>query len=75
MQIYEIRYSKSNIDVRRLEQCLAYVGAPLPQPLPAGSVQTYSSGLPMATHYFALKVGDEVPNWSGISFHISHHAL
>jgi hypothetical protein len=41
----------------------------LPPPANAGTRETYvMSGLPTGTtYYFVLRVGDEVPNWSGFS--------
>ena|GEM_PF-1770156 len=40
-----------------------------PSPLPAGTVQTYVLGnlTPDTDYWVALRAGDEVPNWSGLS--------
>ncbi|MDD5688217.1 MAG: discoidin domain-containing protein [Elusimicrobia bacterium] len=67
--VYDIRYAtfgitSSNWDLAGVTQCSGE-----PTPLVAGNNQSYtvnglSSGI---TYYFAMKVGDEVSNWSGIS--------
>jgi hypothetical protein len=66
--VYDIRYSTSNIsseaDWINASQA---TGEPVPQP--AGTEETFTvTGLQSnTTYYFAIKVADEVPNWSGIS--------
>ncbi|MDD5688594.1 MAG: glycosyl hydrolase [Elusimicrobia bacterium] len=67
--VYDIRYatysiSSSNWDSAGVTQCS---GVPTPQI--SGTLQSYivqglSAGI---TYFFAMKVGDEVPNWSGVS--------
>ncbi len=66
--IYDIRYSTSPItDSTTWANASQCTGEPIPQI--AGSTDSFTvSGLSSNTPYhFALKTGDEVPNWSGLS--------
>jgi hypothetical protein len=64
---YDLRYSTSNIDNSNWASATQVSGEPAP--LPAGSQQTFTvTGLqPGTRYYFAIKTGDEVPNWSSLS--------
>ncbi len=64
---YDIRYSTSTITDANWPSATQVTGEPTP--LAAGSAQTYTvTGLQSATrYYFAIKTGDEVPNWSPLS--------
>ena len=65
---YSIRYSASPItDGASFAAAAALTG--LPAPKAAGSAETFTvTGLqPATTYYFAMKVADEVPDWSGLS--------
>lgn len=64
---YDLRYSTSTITPANWDAATQATGEPDPQP--AGSEETFTvEGLdPETTYYFALKVADEVPNWSGLS--------
>ncbi len=74
---YDIRYSKSPIYISgdpvatatNWNNAWEAVGTPFPQPMVSGTVQTYDvAGLsPLTQYYFAIRVADEVPNWSGVS--------
>ncbi|MDD5687532.1 MAG: discoidin domain-containing protein [Elusimicrobia bacterium] len=65
--VYDIRYSNVNITDSNWATATQCSGEPTP--LVAGSNQSYTvQGLSAGiTYYFGMKVGDEVPNWSGIS--------
>ncbi|MDD5688216.1 MAG: discoidin domain-containing protein [Elusimicrobia bacterium] len=65
--VYDIRYA--NVSINESNWATATQCSGVPAPLVAGTNQSYtvqglSSGI---TYYFAMKVGDEVSNWSGIS--------
>ncbi|MDD5688208.1 MAG: DUF2961 domain-containing protein [Elusimicrobia bacterium] len=64
---YDIRYSAISIDSSNWDSATQCNNEPIPQI--AGTNQTYTvQGLNASTiYYFAMKVRDEVPNWSGIS--------
>ena len=65
--IYDIRYSLSVITDANWASATKVTGIPAPKP--AGSAESYVvTGLtPNTAYYFALKTGDEVPNWSVLS--------
>ncbi len=73
--VYELRYSTTGIvgaDTVGWWASATRAGVLpplLPTPATSGTSQTYlMSGLASAsTYYFVLRVGDEVPNWSGFS--------
>ena len=62
-----IRYSTSPISDATFAAAAALTG--LPTPKASGSAETFTvTGLqPGTTYYFAMKVADEVPNWSALS--------
>ncbi len=65
---YEIRYSTTG-PINDTNWATATIFTQSWIPLPAGNTETYDvTGLTASTQYwFAIKVGDEVPNWSGVS--------
>ncbi|HUW85235.1 MAG TPA: DNRLRE domain-containing protein, partial [Phycisphaerae bacterium] len=65
--VYDVRYSTSPIDAGNFGSATQCTGEPTPQA--AGNSESFIvTGLnPQTQYWFALKVGDEVPNWSGIS--------
>ncbi len=64
---YDIRYSTSSITDANWSSAAQLSGEPSPQ-VAGSSEQLVVSGLnPSTTYYFALKIADEVPNWSGLS--------
>ncbi len=65
--IYDIRYSLSVITDANWAGATKVTGIPAPKP--AGSAESFVvTGLtPNTAYYFALKTGDEVPNWSVLS--------
>ncbi|MBU0982865.1 MAG: fibronectin type III domain-containing protein, partial [candidate division Zixibacteria bacterium] len=64
---YDIRYSTSTITDANWNSATQVTGEPTPQI--AGSAESMDvTGLdPATTYYFAIKAGDEVPNWSILS--------
>ncbi|MBK8231056.1 MAG: fibronectin type III domain-containing protein [Candidatus Eisenbacteria bacterium] len=64
---YDLRYSTSSITSGNWANATKATGEPTPG-LPGTAESFVLSGLsPNQTYYLALKVGDEVPNWSGLS--------
>jgi hypothetical protein len=64
---YDIRYSLSTITELTWSSSVRCLNEPVPQA--AGSIEHYQvTGLTSnTTYYFALKVADDVPSWSGLS--------
>jgi hypothetical protein len=64
---YDIRYATVLITEANWVQATPVTAVPAPQP--AGSSESFTvTGLqPATTYYFAMRVGDEVPNWSPLS--------
>ncbi len=64
---YDLRYSTALITDGNWGSATKVPG--LPAPKPSGQPETFTvTGLnPATTYYFALKVADEVPNWSALS--------
>jgi phosphodiesterase/alkaline phosphatase D-like protein len=64
---YDIRYSLSTITAANWASATKVAGIPAPKV--AGSAESFDvTGLAVNTsYYFALKAGDEVPNWSALS--------
>ena len=64
---YDLRYSTPAINASNFASATQVTGEPMPHAagtLESMTVRGLSSG---TTYYFALKVADEVPNWSGLS--------
>jgi len=72
---YDLRYSTTAITSTNFSAATRFTGTPTPTA--SGTRQTVTvTGLnPNTTYYFAIKTGDEVPNWSGISNVISRATL
>jgi len=64
---YDLRFSLSPIDANTWGAASRVSG--VPAPAPAGQPESFNvDGLdPGTTYYFAMKVADEVPNWSALS--------
>lgn len=64
---YDLRYSTAPITAANFASATRALGTPAPAV--AGTRQTFVVGnlSPNTTYWFALKTGDEVPNWSGLS--------
>ena len=65
--VCDLRYFDSPITDANWDICTPVSGVPVPET--SGTVQgMWVEGLvPAGIYYFACKVGDEVPNWSGLS--------
>jgi hypothetical protein len=65
--VYDVRYSLSTITAANWGSATQVSGETAPKV--AGSAETFDViGLtPNSTYYFALKAGDEIPNWSALS--------
>jgi hypothetical protein len=64
---YDIRYSTSAITGANWGSATQVLGETIPKTSGQGEFHTVSGLTPGATYYFAIKVGDEVPNWSPLS--------
>jgi hypothetical protein len=65
---YDIRVSNSLITESNWDQATQLTGEPDPQI--AGTAESWVATVPLepdTDYYFALKVADEIPNWSGLS--------
>ena len=64
---FDLRYSTSPITAANFASATRWNSTPVP--LASGSTQNETvTGLsPSTTYYFAIKAGDEVPNWAAIS--------
>ena len=72
---YDIRYSTSPITVANFQSATRWSGIKLPA-LP-GTIEnlTVAGLMPSTQYWFAIKTGDEVPNWSAISNVITRTTL
>ena len=72
---FDLRYSTSAITASNFASATRWTGTPTPA-APGTRQSANVTGLsPNTTYYFAIKTGDEVPNWSGISNVISRTTL
>ena len=64
---YDLRYAQTAVTEANWDQATQATGEPAPDS--SGQAQDFTvDGLaPGTTYFFVLKVGDEVPNWSGLS--------
>lgn len=72
---YDLRYALEPITGETWGSATKVTGEPIPrQP---GGRESFSVGAlePLTTYYFAIKVADEVPNWSGLSNIVSQTTL
>ena len=72
---YDLRYSISPITATNFASASRFTGTPNPSPSGTTEHVTVTGLASATTYYFALKTGDEVPNWSGISNVISRATL
>lgn len=72
---FDLRYSTTAITAANFAAATRWTA--MPTPAASGTQQTVTvTGLTPSTQYwFALKVGDDVPNWSGVSNIISRTTL
>ena len=72
---FDLRYSTSVITAANFGVATRWNGTPTPA-APGTRQSANVTGLqPNTTYYFAIKTGDEVPNWAGISNIISRATL
>jgi hypothetical protein len=64
---YDIRYSTMPINSLNWNNAMQAVGEPYPQPAGSQESFTLENLIPDTRYYIAVKVADEVPNWSGMS--------
>ncbi len=64
---YDFRYATVMITEENWQVIAEMAGEPPPRAAGEPESLTIEGLLPGTTYYFALKVGDEVPNWSGLS--------
>jgi len=73
--LYDIRYSTSLITDLNWDAATQATGEQAPSAAGVGEVFTISGLTEGTTYYFAIKVADEVPNWSGLSNVLSASTL
>jgi len=64
---YDLRYHTAPIDGVSWSEATPVAGVPAPQAPGSGETFTVTGLDPNTAYWFALKVGDEVPNWSDLS--------
>jgi hypothetical protein len=65
--VYDIRYSLQPITDLNWNSATSLEDEPVPQAAGAAESFTVTGLNPGTLYYFAMKAGDEVPNWSGLS--------
>ena len=72
---FDLRYSTATISASNFASATRWTGTPTPG-APGTRQSTTVTGLqPSTTYWFAIKTGDEVPNWSAMSNVISRTTL
>lgn len=64
---YDVRYSTSPIDSTNFSLCERILDTPCPKSAGSREVFIVDGLQPNTEYWFAIRVGDEVPNWSGIT--------
>jgi chitodextrinase len=64
---FDLRYSTSAITAGNFASATRWSGTPAPGTAGTRQSTTVTGLQPLTTYWFAIKTGDEVPNWSGIS--------
>jgi len=64
---YDVRYSTSAIDAPNWASATQATGEPTPSVAGSGESFTVTGLSATTTYYFAIKTGDEIPNWSNVS--------
>ena len=72
---FDLRYSTSAITAANFASATRWNGTPTPTASGTTQSTTVTGLVPNTTYWFAIKTGDEVPNWSGISNIISRATL
>jgi len=73
--VYDVRYSTSAINAGNFNSANVYPQTIIPAAEGDPEELTVDGLLPSTTYYFAVKAGDEVPNWSAISNVVSKATL
>jgi chitodextrinase len=72
---FDLRYSTAQITAGNFASATRWSAMPAPAAPGTGQSVTVTGLVPNTTYYFAMKTGDEVPNWAGISNVISRTTL
>jgi len=72
---FDLRYSTVNITTANFASATRWTGTPAPGAPGTRQTTTVTGLQPNTTYWFAMKVGDEVPNWSAMSNVISRTTL
>jgi chitodextrinase len=72
---FDLRYSTAAITAGNFGSATRWNGTPVPGPSGTRQSTTVTGLLPNTTYWFAIKTGDDVPNWSGLSNVISRATL
>ena len=72
---FDLRYSTSAITASNFASATRWNGTPVPGTSGTRQSTTVTGLVPNTTYWFAIKTGDEVPNWSGISNILSRATL
>lgn len=72
---FDLRYSTSPITGANFAAASRYTGTPTPAAPGTRQSATVTGLTPNTTYFFAIKTGDEIPNWSGVSNVISRTTL
>lgn len=72
---FDLRYSTAAITAANFASATRWTGTPTPAAPGTRQTTTVTGLLPNTTYWFAIKTGDEVPNWAGISNIISRTTL
>ncbi|HUV30422.1 MAG TPA: fibronectin type III domain-containing protein [Acidobacteriota bacterium] len=72
---YDVRYATFPITDANWDAVSQAVGEPVPQPVGTPETFTVESLESGTLYYFAIKVGDEIPNWSTLSNVVSKSTL
>jgi len=72
---FDLRYSTAAITAANFASATRWLGTPTPAAPGTRQTTTVTGLQPNTTYWFAIKTGDEVPNWAGISNIISRATL
>lgn len=72
---FDLRYSTSPITAANFTSATRWTSMPAPAASGTSQSVTVTGLTPSTLYYFALKVADDVPNWSGVSNVISRTTL
>ena len=72
---YDLRYSTAAITAANFAAATRWTGTPTPTASGTRQSATVGNLQPSTTYYFAIKTGDEVPNWAIVSNVVSRATL